>query len=85
MAGFRFRGGGSQGLILSPVRRVPRPLRWFDRCSPAPQRSSCVYAERPGAGRLQASCHLHGGGIVPPLRVQAIHDGPPSYLGGEPP
>jgi hypothetical protein len=26
LAGLRSRGGGSQGLILSPDRRVPRPL-----------------------------------------------------------
>ncbi len=66
LAGLRSRGGGSQGLILSPDRRVPRPLPGRSTGPEAPggdlerfQRSS----RRPAAGRLPAGFN---GGIVPP-------------------
>jgi hypothetical protein len=64
--GLRSRGGGSQGLILSPDRRVPRPLPGRSAGPHAPgsdlersQRSS----RSPAAGRLPAG---FSGGIVPP-------------------
>lgn len=65
-AGLRSRGGGSQGLVLSPDRRVPRPLPWRSVWPKSPfrhlksfQRSSrCPAAERHPAAV--------GGGIVPP-------------------
>lgn len=69
LAGLRSRGGGSQGLILSPDRRVPRPLPGPSAGPQAPggdlerfQRSS----RRPAAGRLPAG---FSGGIVPPRRL----------------
>jgi len=68
------RGGGSQGLILSPDRRVPRPLPGRSAGPQPPggdlerfQRSS----RRPAAGRLPAG---FSGGIVPPLALR-----PPRY------
>ena len=67
LAGLRSRGGGSQGLILSPDRRVPRPLPGRSTEPKAPggdlerfQRSS----RYPAAGRLPAGFN---GGIVPPV------------------
>lgn len=66
LAGLRSRGGCSQGLSLSPDRRVPRPLPGRSAGAQAPggdlerfQRSS----RRPAAGRLPAG---FSGGIVPP-------------------
>ena len=66
LAGLRSRAGGSQGLILSPDRRVPRPLQGRSAGPQAPggdlerfQRNSRC----PAAGRLPAGS---SGGIVPP-------------------
>jgi len=66
LEGLRSRGGGSQGLILSPDRRVPRPLPGRSAGPQAPggdlersQRSG----RSPAAGRLPAD---FSGGIVPP-------------------
>ena len=64
--GLRSRGGGSQGLILSPDRRMPRPLPGRSARPQAPghdlersQRSGRF----PAVGRLPAD---FSGGIVPP-------------------
>jgi len=72
LAGLRSRGGGSQGLILSPVRRVPRPLQLRSAGPQAPgsdlersQRSSRFPAAHP---RHPAAVR---GGIVPPRLVYA--------------
>ena len=66
LAALRSRGGGSQGLILSPVRRVPRPLP----LQPARPQAQGLDLERsrrssrfPAADRHPAAV---GGGIVPP-------------------
>ena len=76
VAGLRSRGGGSLGLILSPVRRVPRPL---------PLRSAGPQAPGSDLKRLQRSSRCPaaawhpaavGGGIVPP-RPKAFFSVPP--------
>jgi len=64
--GHRSRGGGSQGLILSPDRRVPRPLPGRSARPQAPGRDlerSQRSGRSPAAGRLPAG---FSGGIVPP-------------------
>jgi len=50
LAGLRSRGGGFQGLILSPDRRVPRPLPGA--------RPRAFSAERSVPGRGAASCRF---------------------------
>ena len=45
----RFRGGGSQGLILSPVRRVPRPLLLRSARLQAPVTPSGVFSGAAGS------------------------------------
>jgi hypothetical protein len=65
-AGLRSRGGGSQGLFLSPDRRVPRPLPGRSAGPQASQASSSVISgaagPRPQGGFLPveaaASCRL---------------------------
>jgi len=74
LAGLRSRGGGSQGLILSPVRRVPRPLLLRSARLQAPVAPSSVFSGAAGS-RLRhgirpllaaASCRRRAG--VRPLR-----------------
>ena len=71
LAGLRSRGGGSQGLILSPDRRVPRPLPGRS-AGPQPPGSDLERFQRssrcPAAGRLPAG---FSGGIVPPRQASA--------------
>jgi hypothetical protein len=67
LAALRSRGGGSQGLILSPVRRVPRPLPLRSARPQARRSTSSVLSG--AAGFPAAAWHpaAIGGGIVPPL------------------
>lgn len=48
LAALRSRGGGSQGLILSPVRRVPRPLPLRSARLQAPVAPSSVFSGAAG-------------------------------------
>jgi hypothetical protein len=67
LAGLRSRGGGSQGLILSPDRRVPRPLPGR---SAGPQAPGGDLERVQRSSRFPAAAPRHpadfGGGIVPP-------------------
>jgi len=51
--------------VLSFAACRVRSADWTDALL-APEATPQVSAERPGAGRGEASCHLYGGGIVPP-------------------
>jgi hypothetical protein len=68
LAGLRSRGSGSQGLILSPVRRVPRPLL---EESVGPRALGIGLERIQRSSRFPAAAPRHpaafGGGIVPPL------------------
>ena len=58
LAALRSRGGGSQGLILSPVRRVPRPLPWRLAGHKPGIRPRAFSAEQPVPGCGPAFCRF---------------------------
>jgi hypothetical protein len=73
LAGLRSRGGGSQGLILSPVRRVPRPLPGR---SAGPQVPGGDLERVQRSSRFPAAAPRHpadfGGGLLPPQGGRSV-------------